>query len=101
MTRRTPNIADCTTTLTANAVMLGETLRLGTQIADRAVVADLEDLPLEPDGYRDTRPLLSPHEHCPEFIDMNTQALAYADLRRLIQRDPHYHYRIRILRKDL
>jgi hypothetical protein len=60
------------------------------QIADRAVVSDIEEFGVRagtaPDGapLYDTRPMLDPHEHAPDVIDIATQAIAYAKERGLI-----------------
>lgn len=86
-----------------NATRLGDMLRLAIAYADRAVVSDLEQLPAEPPGpdritWRDTRSMLNEWEQPPEFIDMAKQALAYADLRRLIARHPQHHHLVRITR---
>lgn len=88
---------------TDNATHLGAMVRLAIACADRAVVADLEQLPVEPSGslvvtWRDTRPLLNEWEQPPECIDMARQMLDYADLRRLIARHPQHHHLVRITR---
>ena len=76
-------------------------------LADRAVVADIESecatLWLdEPQhgrrGWLDTRHMLSPAEHAPQFIDMARQTLDYALQRELFRRhtdQPHLLLRIR------
>ncbi len=74
-------------------------------IADRAVVADIESAGLvyrpTAGGTRwyDVSVLLNPHEHCPEFIDMASEALAYAHARGLITSHPDYPERVRIARR--
>ena len=93
--------------LTDHATRLGDMLRLGVAIADRAVVADIEALPVEPSAagaiingrlvaWRDTRAMLNPNEHAPAVLDMAAQALAYAEHRRLIARHPSTHHLVRI-----
>lgn len=92
---------------TDNAVLLADLVRLGVAIADHAVVADIEALPAERDRsgaiingrtivWRDTRPMLSPHEHAPQVIDMARAALQYAELRRLVARHPQQPHLVRI-----
>ena len=88
---------------TDHATRLGDMLRLAVACADRAAIADIEQLPVEPSGgltvqWRDTRPLLCDRERPPECIDMARQALDYADLRRLIVRHPVHHHLVRITR---
>lgn len=74
-------------------------------IADRAVVADIESVGLvyrpTPGGTRwyDVTAWLDPHEHCPEAIDMASEALAYAHARGLITAHPDYPHRVRITRR--
>lgn len=90
-----------TCNLTDNATHLGHMLRLAVACADRATVADIEQLPVEPsDGltvtWRDTRPLLDAREQPAECIDMARQMLDYADARRLITRHPQHHHLVRI-----
>lgn len=74
-------------------------------IADRAVVADIKSVGLVyvpiPGGTRwyDVSGLLSPDEHCPEAIDMASEALAYAHARGLITSHPDYPLRVRIARQ--
>lgn len=86
-----------------NATHLGAMVRLAIACADRAVIADIEQLPAEPPGplsivWRDTRPLLDEREQPPQCIDMARQMLDYADLRRLIVRHPVHHHLVRITR---
>ncbi len=90
----------------ANALMLGEIVRLGIANADRLVLADIEDLPAvqlpgDPDQNRwhDTRPCLDPREHAPQVLDMWTQALQYAGLRRLIVRHQQHPHLVRVARQ--
>lgn len=94
---------------TDNAVLLADLVRLGVAIADRAVVADIEALPPEPTAsgaiindttiaWRDTRAMLSPHEHAPQVIDMVRLALAYGTARRLLAWHPTQPHLVRIAR---
>lgn len=81
----------------ANAVSMGEQVRLACAIADRACVDDIRTMAVAaPGGYWDTRPMLDDREHSPAWIDMAQQALAYADLRGLLQRHPADHHLVRI-----
>ena len=72
-------------------------------IADRAVVADIET-----EGARvqcaatgtwwlDISNLLSDQEHAPETIDMNSEALAWAFARQLIQQHPKRPLWVRVV----
>lgn len=81
----------------ANAVSMGEQEVLARAIADRACVDDIRTMAVAaPGGYWDTRPMLDDREHSPAWIDMARQALAYADLRGLLQRHPADHHLVRI-----
>lgn len=80
-----------------NAVALGDQVRLACAIADRACVDDIRSMAIAaPGGYWDTRPMLDPREHSAAWIDMAEQALAYAELRGLIQRHPADHHLVRV-----
>lgn len=61
------------------------------RIADRAVIADIETEgvrvgPLAERRY-DIRPMLDEREHCPQDIDMASEALGYAVARGLVTFD--------------
>lgn len=72
------------------------------QIADRAVVADIESMSImagrTPDGrpIYDTRPMLDRREHCDESIEMATQALRFARQRGLVREQPGQPYLLTI-----
>lgn len=87
-----------------NAVQLAEMVRLGTQIADRAVVCDIEQLSdydvhstARPRWY-DVRPMFNEHENSPQCIDMNKAAIDYALMRGLAVRHPEHAHLVRITR---
>lgn len=90
------------TSAAANPVLLAETIRLATAIADRAALDDLRRWCAQQFGqpWWDTRPLLSPHEHSPGFIDMAAQCLQYATYRQLVQQHPVHPHLIRFLRPE-
>ena len=84
-----------------NAVQMAELVRHATQIADRAVVADIESEAVRTDRsgrWYDVRPMLDEREHSPQCIDMATQALQYAVMRGLVQRDTEHAHLVRITR---
>ncbi len=84
-----------------NAVQAAELVRHAMQIADAAVVADIESEGLSVDGsagWYDVRPMLSENEHSTQCIDMATQALRYAVMRGLAQRHPDHAHLVRITR---
>jgi hypothetical protein len=68
------------------------TLTRALLIADRAVVCDIEchglRVPRAPGLVYDVSAMVSTDEQCPESLDLNTQALDYAEARRLITRRP-------------
>jgi hypothetical protein len=81
-----------------NAIQLAE---LAHQIADRAVVCDIESeghLQTDEHGRRwyDTRPMLDPREQPSDFIEMAKQALSYALDRGLVFPHPAHVYLVRI-----
>jgi hypothetical protein len=83
---------------------MAELVRHATQIADRAVVADIEteavhmaSLPGRPSWW-DVRPMLDEREHSPLCIDMATQALQYALMRGLVVRHEEQAHLVRIVR---
>lgn len=70
-------------------------------LANRAVVVDIESEALRlrdrPDGrWYDLRPMLNEHEHCPEFIDMAREAIAYGLAAGVLTADPHHAHIVRI-----
>jgi hypothetical protein len=86
-----------------NAVQAAELVRHSMQIADQAVVCDIETgaVPVrDADDRRwyDVRPMLDEREHCTQMIDMATQGLAYALMRGLVQRHPTAAHLVRITR---
>lgn len=86
-----------------NAVQAAELVRHGLQIADRAVVSDIELcapwVPGEHYRWYDTRPMLDDREYSPPVIDMNAQALDYALMRGLIERHAGEPHLVRITRQ--
>jgi hypothetical protein len=86
-----------------NAVQAAELVRHGLQIADRAVVSDIELCATWvahlPGGWYDTQPMLNEHEHSSPVIDMNAQALDYALMRGLIERHTGQAHLVRITRQ--
>lgn len=87
-----------------NAVQMAELVRHATQIADRAVVEDIESeglhiasLPGRPSWY-DIRPMVDEREHSPQCIDMNKAAIDYALMRGLAVRHPEHAHLVRITR---
>ena len=74
--------------------------RLAYTLADRACIADIETEchVLQADGvpWWDTRPMTDPRELPDDLVEMNTQALAYAELRGLFTRHPLRPYLVRI-----
>lgn len=75
---------------------------IAERIADRAVVADIEAwcpaFKLHDVTWIDVRPLLDERELSMQCIDMNTEALAYAEMRGLIARHPDHAHLVRITR---
>jgi hypothetical protein len=74
---------------------------LAHQIADRAVISDIEteavgQLDEQQRRWYDTRPMLDPREMCDDMVEMNTQALAYAHERGLISPHPQHAHLVRI-----
>lgn len=71
------------------------------RIANAAVISDIES-----EGVRqhdrtggrwyDVRPMVDPHEHSPEVIDMNNEAIAYALAAGLITADLQHAHLVRI-----
>jgi hypothetical protein len=85
-----------------NPIQLAE---LAHRIADAAIVSDIEcfccsvQSPFSTARWYDTRPMLDPNEHADEVVDMNIQALEYADVRGLISRHPDKPHMVRIVNK--
>jgi hypothetical protein len=76
---------------------------LAHQIADRAVICDIESEGIrqtDEQGRRwyDTRPLLDPREQPDDCIEMFRQALAYAHERGLISPHPQHAHLVRFTR---
>lgn len=78
---------------------------MGLLLADQAVVADIEGLPVllldgddELYAWRDTRPCLDEREHSPPVLDMWNLLLRYADERQLIVRHGQQTHLVRINR---
>jgi hypothetical protein len=74
------------------------------RIADRAVVADIESEAVphtDAQGliWSDTSCMLDPREMCDDFVEMNTQALDYAQQRGLITRHPKFGHLVLITKK--
>ncbi len=71
-------------------------------LADRAVISDIEcncigvRQPHDPARWYDTRPLLDPREYPDPLLEMNRQALDYADARGLITRHHDAAHMVRI-----
>ncbi len=87
-------------TSSVNAIRLAE---LAHQLADRAVVADIESEghPHTDEHGRkwyDTRPMLDERELPPDFVEMNRQALDYAHQRGLVSPHPEHAHLVRITR---
>lgn len=87
-----------------NPVQAAELIRRSLLLADRAVVADIEGeaAPTDHRGARwlDIRPMLSPHEHAPQVLDMAAEALAYARMRGLIEHHAEHSHLVRVLRRS-
>jgi hypothetical protein len=73
---------------------------LAHQIADRACIADIETeaVPTCVDGmgWLDVRCMLDRREMCDQAVEMNTQALSYAQWRGLFVCHPDHPYLVRI-----
>ena len=81
----------------ANAVCMGEQVRLACAIADRACVDDIRTMAVAaPGGYWDTRPMLDGREDSPAWLDLAQQALPYADLPLRLHRAPAARHLVRI-----
>lgn len=84
----------------ANAVAFGEVARRAVAIADAAVIADIQSEGHKVDRqgatWWDTRPMLNPHEHAPQVIDIAEQALAYGRMRGLIEHHPSQPHLVRL-----
>jgi len=68
--------------LSANPADEPHLIHLACEIANRAVVADIESechrVQLDGRAWWDTRPMTDQREHSPEVIDMATQAIQFA-----------------------
>jgi hypothetical protein len=76
---------------------------LAHTLADRACIADIQtNCHLRHDSmaraWWNTQPMLDPNEQPAQCIDMNAQALEYAEARGLIVRDPTQPHMVRIVR---
>lgn len=85
-------------TQAVNAIRLAA---LAHQLADRAVVTDIETEAVattDAQGrcWYDTRPMVDAREHSDDVIEMNLQALSYAHERGLISPHPVQTYLVRI-----
>ena len=73
---------------------------LAHKIADRACIADIENeavaICVEGVSWWDTRRMLDKGWMCDEEVEMNTQALAYAEARGLFASHPDHPYLVRI-----
>ena len=87
------------------AAFMAEQTRLSFAIADRESVAAiteqctaalLDESTSTGPAWLHLEPMLSTHEHAPQVIDMNTQVLAYARMRGLIQHHPRYPHLVRV-----
>lgn len=69
-----------------------EVVRTGLQLADRAVITDIEvhgiRVRTAPGRVYDVRPMLDQRECSPECVEMARQALAWAQARGLVEFDP-------------
>lgn len=77
-------------------------LRRAMQIANRAVIADIESEAVRvhdmPGGrWYDVRPMLDAREHPPESIDMANEALRYAQDCGLVRTHPEHEHLVRVL----
>jgi len=75
--------------------------KLAHTLADRACVADIECQAVltdieQPGRWHDTQPMLDPNEQPADIIEMNAQALAYAEMRQLFDRHPTQPHLVRI-----
>jgi hypothetical protein len=85
-----------------NPVQAAELIRRSLMLADRAVVADVEELCpamyIAGVTWIDVRPLLDERELSMECIDLNREALDYALMRGLIARHPDHVHLVRVAR---
>jgi len=78
----------------------------GFVLANRAVVETIESECIRvtmptPGRWYDTRPMLDPHEHAPDVVDMATQALQYALDAGLAHRHPYEPHLVRVTEAPL
>jgi hypothetical protein len=82
---------------------LAAAAQMAFDIADRAVIADIEGECSAhcADGHRwyDLRPMLDLHEHAGPVIDMAQQAVVYALLRGLVVADTKHPHLVRVVRR--
>lgn len=78
-------------------------IRSALQIADQAVVCDIESEGRQigaPSERRwDVSAMFDENEHSPEFLDMAEQGIAYGVMRGLLEMDTTRRWTVRILRK--
>jgi hypothetical protein len=83
-----------------NAVQLAEVVRMGTQIADAAVLADIRSFGVmvfeHQLAWYDVRPMLDQRERSLQCVDMATMALQYALVRGLVRRHSQHAHLVRI-----
>jgi hypothetical protein len=87
-------------TLTRDQADETQLIKLAFEIANRAVIEDLESyaVKVQTDGriWWDTRPMTNPHEHCAESIDMANEAIRYAVGAGLVGLHPQRPYLVTI-----
>ena len=91
---------------TQRAEQLAQRLRRALLIANDAVIADIEcnaHQHIDSDGrtWWDIRPMLDPHEHAPQSIDMAAMAIDYAIDSALAQRHPFERHLLRLTCRNL
>lgn len=77
-------------------------IRTALQIADQAVVCDIEtegrQIGAPSERRWDVSAMFCEHEHSPEFLDMAQQAIGYGLVRGLLELDATRRWTVRILR---
>jgi len=89
---------------TADESMTAALVASALQLADRAVVCDVETEGIRcpaPAGapVYDITPMFDSREHSPEFLDMASQGIAYGVGRGLFELLPELPVRVRLLRR--
>lgn len=101
MPRPEPHLPDRIAAAAAAVDKATHLLREAMQIADRAVIADIEcdGVSEQLDGRRwyDTRPMLDPREQPADNVEMARQAIDYALGRGLAVRHPDHPHLLRII----